>query len=263
MPAAKKRPEKSAKAPPKPTAGSQTSRGYFVESRRPLVVLGFLVPMLVIYELGTYLLLRDGYGTVSIERRVIAFNWVRTFFASLGATGQLVAPLTVVALMLGWHVFSGDRWTVRPSVWTGMLAESAILSIPLFVLGGLVAVLADRGASMWLAGVEQPAAAEMVLGLGAGVYEELVFRLMAFAALHFLLHDLLGIADRRAWPIIIAVSSVAFAGYHYLGQESFAWQSFAFRSAAGVWLGTVFLYRGFGIAAGSHAAYDVALALLR
>ena len=250
---------KAAKGPqPSPPAN-----GYLTGSRRPLVVLGFVLPMLVAYEVGTFLLLREGRVGYEVECRVIAFNWVRSFFSSLGATGQLVAPLSVVGILLGWHIFSRQRWELRPNLWLGMWIESVMLSIPLFVLGGLVAVLAQRGGAMWLVAVDGSVAAEAVLGLGAGVYEELVFRLIAFALLHLVLHDVIGISDAKALAVAVVASSLAFSGYHYLGDEPFAWQSFIFRSTAGIWLGIVFLYRGYGISAGSHAAYDVILALLR
>jgi hypothetical protein len=39
------------------------------------------------------------------------------------------------------------------------------------------------------------------------------------------------------------------------------WFGFVFRFLAGVFFSVLFVYRGFGIAAGSHAAYDVLLGL--
>jgi hypothetical protein len=62
---------------------------------------------------------------------------------------------------------------------------------------------------------------------------------------------------------MVSISSLLFAGYHYLGSEPFIWQTFAFRTAAGLYFGVIFVFRGFGITAGSHAAYDVLIVLLR
>jgi membrane protease YdiL (CAAX protease family) len=106
-------------------------------------------------------------------------------------------------------------------------------------------------------------AALVVLGVGAGVYEELIFRLIGFALLHALLVDLLALRPAAALVITIAVTSVAFALYHHAGGgEPFTWVAMLFRTAAGVWLGLIFAARGFGLAAGAHAAYDVLLVTL-
>jgi len=95
------------------------------------------------------------------------------------------------------------------------------------------------------------------LSIGAGLYEELVFRLMAFAALSFLLLDTLRMRKRWAFPLIVASTAIVFALYHYLGSEPFSLPTFAFRSAAGVYFGVIFLCRGFGITAAAHIAYDI------
>lgn len=261
-----------AQRPAKTKAGPQdaprAATGYLSESRRPLVVLVFLLPAILCYELGTQWLLSDTSAGLTIERRVIAFNWVRSFFARFGATGSLVAPLATIALLLGWHVFHRDRWHVRPTVPLAMLAESMLVALPLLLLGAMVAAIFQRGADMPLSALlltpelTGGVLGDAVLGLGAGIYEELVFRLIAFAVLHTLLCDLFGIGEQASWVLIVAVTSITFSAYHYLGPETFAWQSFVFRSLAGVWLGVVFLFRGFGIAAGCHAAYNIGLLVL-
>jgi len=61
----------------------------------------------------------------------------------------------------------------------------------------------------------------------------------------------------------VICTALAFAGYHYLGEERFYWPTFAFRVVAGAYFGLVFVFRGFGITAGSHAGYDCVLVLMR
>jgi len=60
------------------------------------------------------------------------------------------------------------------------------------------------------------------------------------------------------------LSSLAFAGAHHLGPlgEPFQWYAFLFRASAGIFFAALFVYRGFGIAAGTHAAYDMLVGLL-
>lgn len=62
------------------------------------------------------------------------------------------------------------------------------------------------------------------------------------------------------------LTSLLFAAAHYRivwpGGDDFQWFSFTFRFLAGMYFSVVFIYRGFGIAAGSHAAYDILVRVL-
>jgi membrane protease YdiL (CAAX protease family) len=54
-------------------------------------------------------------------------------------------------------------------------------------------------------------------------------------------------------------TSVLFSAAHYVGPFAydFDWFTFIFRTLAGIFFSLLFVYRGFGIAAGAHAGYDV------
>ena len=58
-----------------------------------------------------------------------------------------------------------------------------------------------------------------------------------------------------ALALAIMATSVVFSGAHYVGPhgEAVEWFSASFRCFAGVFFATLFVYRGFGIAAGTHA----------
>jgi hypothetical protein len=75
--------------------------------------------------------------------------------------------------------------------------------------------------------------------------------------------------------LAIALTSVVFSAAHYRFEmdlfgwhlalrhgDPFGWYSFLFRCSAGALFGAVFVQRGFGIAAGSHAVYDLMVALV-
>jgi membrane protease YdiL (CAAX protease family) len=102
-----------------------------------------------------------------------------------------------------------------------------------------------------------------VLSLGAGIYEEMVFRLVALTLLHLLLIDVLRVNKTWSYLLMVLISSLAFAFYHYLGTESFAWRSLVFRTVAGVYFAGLFLVRGFGVTAFSHSCYDILVISLR
>lgn len=231
---------------------------YFRQSRRPLAALVFVLPLLLLYELGTWHFhLNEAANT---ERRIVAFTWIRQAFAHLGATGPLLAPAAVVAMLMGWHIWARHPWQVRLRVPVAMAGESALLCLPLVLLVGVVTgthLLLSGGADF------QRWAALAVLGIGAGVYEELIFRLLGFALLHALFVDVLRVRAATGLVLTLGLTSVAFALYHHIGgEEPFTWVALGFRTAAGVWLGLVFAWRGFGLAAGAHAAYDVLLVTL-
>jgi membrane protease YdiL (CAAX protease family) len=135
-----------------------------------------------------------------------------------------------------------------------MLFESWALAIPLLVLGISVArwrIHAPLYASA------QSWRDDAVLSLGAGVYEEVVFRLILMTAITLVAGDILRFPKKGTGVLMVAVSAILFSLYHYLGSEAFEWKSFAFRTVAGVYFAILFLTRGFGVTAGCHIAYDI------
>lgn len=241
--------------------------GYLEHSSSPLVSLAFVAPLILIYELGTR-------GTppgahANIPQHVIAFSLLRQFFGLFGATGSSLPSLAVVGILLAWHVARQDRWRVRWHTLGAMAIEGSLLSLPLLAMSVMLAHLL-RGVPLAASPAAGPAVGMahlpsddlLILCLGAGIYEELVFRLILLTILTLLVRDLL---QFPAWPatlLVVLISSVMFSSYHYLGSELFHWQTFAFRTLAGVYFGALFLTRGFGVTASTHAAYDILVLLI-
>ena len=102
-----------------------------------------------------------------------------------------------------------------------------------------------------------------VFSIGAGIYEELVFRLLGIVAVHALLADVFRVKHKPAAAVAVAVSAVAFALYHpFDTYNPLQWTSrdighFAFYTLAGLYFAAIYVYRGFGIVAATHAIYDV------
>lgn len=240
--------------------------GYLEHSSSPLVSLALVAPLILIYELGTRGTAAPHAGTHA-PQHVIAFTLLQQFFGLFGATGKSLPALAVVGILLAWHVARQDRWRVRWQTLGGMAIESSLLSLPLLALS---VVLAHLLRMVPLAAASHPALAMsklppddlLILCLGAGIYEELVFRLILLTVLTLLVRDLL---QFPAWPatlVVVLLSAVIFSGYHYLGPEAFHWRTFAFRSLAGIYFGVLFLTRGFGVTAATHAAYDILVLLV-
>ena len=247
--------ESAAKPTTKPASSIALPGGYFEQSAAPLTSLVFLAPLIVLYEFGTRWYASDPVSHV--EQRIIAFNLLQQFFALFGATGRYMPAAAVVSILLGCHIARNDSWVTHIGHLAGMFLESIVYTIPLRALAYAFAHYLP------LYPPQDNAKALLVLSVGAGIYEEMVFRLVAFVAMHFLFVDLLKMEKVRSFLLMVLVSSVAFSLYHYLGSERFEWRSFAFRTLAGIYFGFIFLWRGFGITAGTHAAYDISTFAVR
>ena len=98
--------------------------------------------------------------------------------------------------------------------------------------------------------------------LGAGLYEELLFRLILITAAVWTIR--LWMPDKRKSMVLaVLASSLLFSAAHYLGAagDEFRWFSFSFRFFAGLFFAVLFIYRGFGITAGAHALYDISVVI--
>jgi membrane protease YdiL (CAAX protease family) len=255
-----------ARAPRKQDRPSPAAEiGYFEQSSMPFTSLVFLAPLIVVYEIGTRWYASDPVSHV--EQRIIAYNIMQNFFNWFGANGQYMPAASVVGILLTFHILKNDRASARSGVLMGMGFESLMYAIPLVTMGYVFQhyLLSHQVADNWRR--------LLVLSIGAGIYEEMVFRLVLFHLLHMLLVDVLRIPKGRAVPLMVVTSAVLFSLYHYripwfpwftlTGSEVFEWQSFVFRTLAGIYFGMIFMWRGFGLTAGAHASYDILIVVLR
>ena len=238
---------------------------YWDRSQAPMQCLWFLLPLLVLYTLGTAVYAPEGGDRLPA---IYAERLLGRFFELFGATGYYLPPLVVVGVLVGMHATrpAGDPVTPEWKLWPGMVAESILYALPLFLLGSLFSD-AERVA-LWAMAAQAPAPAPAVLGgyppaagfvfaLGAGIYEELVFRLFGIAAVHTVLTGLFRLEHGPALAGSILITGVGFALYHFGDAAGFTWPRFLFYALAGCYLGVVFAGRGFGIAVATHAVYDI------
>lgn len=227
---------------------------YAADAKRPLSSLVFLLPLILAYEVGLFLI--DPRAPLGQQDRVIAYHLMQMFFHMFGATGFFLPGFLIIVLLLSTHLVSHQPWTVRWSTILGMLGESVMWTLPLFALNNSIRFTAGLPRHNWLENV--------VISTGAGVYEELIFRLILITAAVILLEDVLRFGKQQSVVLAVIVAAVLFALHHHqpLGTEPFALGPFAFRTIAGVYLGVLFLCRGYGITAGCHALYNVILVTL-
>jgi membrane protease YdiL (CAAX protease family) len=242
---------------------------YWRESTRPLVSLAFVMPMLLAYELGV-LLLGEAAARNGIE------VLLRNLLEVLGFGQYFLLPLLTAAILMAWHHMTGRPWRIRTGLLPCMLLESVALGLALLILAQLHGTIfaqlegfrplatageaAAAGEAEAAAGGLREGLTRIVAYFGAGIYEELLFRLMLLPAVVAML-KLCGAGN--LWSLIgaLLLTSLIFSAAHYqvftgVG-DAFTWFSFMFRAVAGLFFSLLFLYRGFGIAVGAHALYDI------
>jgi hypothetical protein len=267
---------------------------YLERTSRPIYALVFLLPFIVFYELGTILINTDVLNET--QTRVVAFVWLQTFLEYIGFGGKfawMAPPVAVVIILIALQFASRNRWRFGPRDILPMGIECILLAVPLIVFSMLfntsmadvtrgpdsrivpeqahVVVSCTASETIDNSGREKPIdiskgkllLANIVTGIGAGIYEELVFRLLLICGLMILLQDLLGLSHKHAIILSVAFSSALFSVHHHIdfltGQQSseFSTAAFVFRTLAGVYFAILFAIRGFGITSGTHAFYNI------
>lgn len=249
---------------PRPTAPV----GYAEASRRPLEILFFLLPMLVLHEVGLLRWLRTGGGVVDVVAHDRLSNLLRVAGVKAEHLGVPLLSLPAIGLvltLLAWQVIGRFAWIVRLSAVAGMHLEGVAMAVPLAAINLLASGRLGGDAAALGALADRDTLTRVTVAIGAGVYEELVFRMGVMGAVHMLLSDIAGWKGPGAWITAVVASAVLFAGYHALGDRAGgpgAW-GFSFLVLAGAWWGLLYHWRGFGIAVGAHVAYDLTVLLPR
>jgi hypothetical protein len=152
------------------------------------------------------------------------------------------------------------RW-----IFGAMLGESVLLALVFgVVVGTITARLLGVFGALTMAQVTQPdGLTRLMVSLGAGLYEELLFRVILVSALDRVGRLLLGWSPWAAGAGATLLGAAIFSAFHYVGPygDAFQLQSFVFRMIGGVFFSGLYLLRGFGVDAWTHALYDVFILL--
>ena len=195
--------------------------GYYWQTQCPLHCMVFVLPMMLFFHLWG----GDPFGSL---KAVVDLTRILRFF---GGTAAYLPPVAIMAVLLAQHLVRRDPWAIRPRVLLGMLIESMAFVVPLVAIWHLMhklAVLAaSTGATAPTAGVFR----KILVGTGAGIYEEFLFRLLAIGLAMIIFVDVFGL--KKGWVALgtVIVTAVLFAAYH-VGGERFAWGTLIFRTLA-------------------------------
>ena len=215
----------------------------------------FVFPLFCLYELGLlWVPKQNGVDFIS-----------GTLFASVGQDleyyllAQGILILLSVAMLMYWRRVRGfELEEFFPT-----MAEASIYALTMgtlisFVMGDVLGLVALSRAPL-----SKEVFSIGMLSLGAGLYEELVFRLLLFSATLWCLAQF-GANRMTSLIIALVVSSLAFALAHHVGSfsEVFKFETFLFRSLAGLCFALIFHLRSFAHVVYTHFFYDLYVMLI-
>jgi hypothetical protein len=248
---------------------SSTVSDYWQAVRAPRYTLSFAFPLLVVYEVLAFSL---SHGEV-VEVRNGADVLLKNLFVTLGGPDGLVvfgALLVGGGAALIWRDL-GRSGRIEARFFPCMAAESVAYALIFgFVTGTLTGLLLPPGGLLGAAPkllVGSPSElnlpTQLMISLGAGIYEELLFRVLLVSGLAWLGGKVFGWSPLAASLFAIMVGALLFSAFHYIGPygDRLELGSFTFRTIAGLLFSGLYLLRGFGITAWTHSLYDVFLAL--
>lgn len=214
----------------------------------------FALPLFLLYEL----LIRFSQAGQEQLVRISVDVWFQMLFSYFGLDG-LTTALTV-AVLIGAFILYRNRGALPPLkgryfVW--LIAESVVYAI-------LFAILISQFIEFLLNMNLQESISQLsklqlyALSLGAGLYEELFFRVILVSGLFYLFRKIFS-QKNSAYVAAALISAVIFSGVHYVGNFADTWTlgSFLFRFLFGLTLNVIYVIRGFGCAAWTHALYDL------
>ncbi|MBC8258356.1 MAG: CPBP family intramembrane metalloprotease [SAR324 cluster bacterium] len=209
------------------------------------------LPLLVAYEILVIMTQSRYWGL-----RNAADMWIRTFLMAFELKAQhltfVMIGILIVLIPLAKSNSSGV--SLKLSYFALMLVEAFAYSL---LLGGVLqSILRVSGLSA--AGPGNGVLQNLALSLGAGLFEEIIFRVILLNLLFIVLKPLLKNKVSTA-VIAVLIASFLFSLSHYVGSMAESWQlySFMFRWIAGLLFTVLYFIRGFAITAYTHAFYDI------
>jgi hypothetical protein len=237
-----------------------SGRGGWFRRTNLLTSVLLVFPLFLVYQIGVLAIPQSYNGADLITTQLLRLLHGQTGTYILVNLGLGLVFVVIVAVMRRKNEFT-------PRLFIPVLIESALYAVTmgsliLFVMVNILHV--DPGLR-----ILPPAAAaggpadvgffgRIILSFGAGVHEELVFRLMMIPALIALANKVLKLKMFWAVALAFVISSALFsAAHHVVGGEPWRLGVFTYRFLCGVFFATLFQARSFAVAVYTHALYDI------
>lgn len=234
---------------------THTVKQYFSDTKSVLYGFLFSVPLFLIYESLILISQPNADHIVRISVDV----WMKSIFSMLGVNAVSFSLLFM--MLIGFFILYREREKLKDlkfSHFFVMLFESVIYAIVVAaVTSTLTSLILNFSASDPIDSLTY--LQKLALSLGAGLYEELFFRVILVSAFVFVFTKLFNNKKWAANIAAITLSALLFSAVHYTGSmgDLFTLNSFLFRFIFGLILNALYIWRGFGVAAWTHAIYDV------
>jgi len=209
------------------------------------------LPLLLAYEL-LIIITQSNYWVI----RNAADVWIRTFLMAFDLKAQHLTFVMIGILfaLIPIAKMRSSGISIKINYFFLMFLESLVYSVILGVVLQFILRLGGLSAS----GFGNDVLQNIALSLGAGFFEEIIFRVLLLNLLFFLSK----LFFRRSLVTIVfsvLISSLLFSISHYVGSMADSWQlySFMFRWIAGMLFAVLYFIRGFAITAYTHALYDI------
>ena len=224
---------------------------YWRSTRSPLYSFLFTVPLFLIYEIGIFLTSSDDMFVL----RNGADALMRQILATFGITGLYWIGVIFFIGFIITFILQRKFWEetqIHSDYFLLMTVESVGWSVLIyFLMTNVYLLLMNPTGSMLVQ--------QVTLAVGAGIYEEFLFRVLLIAGISVILGFIFQWSDKtRNWAAMVIAAGI-FSSFHFIGEygDFFSFNIFMVRFLAGIVLGTLYFLRGFGITAWSHAVYDL------
>jgi hypothetical protein len=225
-------------------------KGYLKETRQPIYSAAMVLPFLCIYHIGT-VLFHTTYinGADALIIRILSSLSVHSMFAS---------ALVLAAFFTIWQLRTHAKWKIRTGNLLFCFLESACFALILLFGFGWMSM------HLSLAISARSGIANLILYCGAGVYEELVFRAFLLGILVAGFSLIFRKKKGSAAAAAAILGSLLFSLFHYIGPggDTFSIGSFVQRTLGGLYFSVLYVTRGFGVTATSHAIYDILVGII-
>ncbi len=227
---------------------------YFRHSRGIVYSYIACLPLLVLYEI----LIRISQPQADYLVRISVDVWFKAIFQAVGLNA-LSATFLVAAIIGAIIIFIKRKQLpqLKKNYFGFMLLESALYAV---ILGFTIGIFLEFLLNMSTGNpIEQLSKFQLfALSLGAGLYEELFFRVILVSGL-FYLFNYFTQKKNVSYLLAAIIAALLFSAVHYVGEfgDFFTFKSFLFRFLFGLALNVVYVIRGFGIAEWTHALYDL------
>ena len=224
---------------------------YLTVSKSPLYSFIFTLPLFLLYEVGIFLISSRDIDQLRNGADVL----MRQVLESFGIYGMYGFGGT---FLIGFLIaFIRQKKNLRTSE-----IESRFLLIMFFesiVWATLLVIMMIKIPTFLSLSNEDHLIQQVVLAIGAGIYEEFVFRVLLISGLAILFGLIFNWGEFGKTFLSVIISSAIFSIFHFFGSygDTFSFPLFFVRFFAGIFLAMIYIYRGFGITAYAHSIYDL------